>query len=41
MIINSNVKRVVYIQPYPDTDALDFFSEAGVEVVNIPISDFA
>lgn len=41
MIINSNIRRVVYIQPYPDTDALDFFSESGVEVVNIAISDFA
>ncbi|MDW7731033.1 MAG: cytidine/deoxycytidylate deaminase family protein [Methanolobus sp.] len=36
MIINSNIKRVVYIQPYPDTDALGFFADAGVEVVNIP-----
>jgi dCMP deaminase len=41
MIINSNIKRVVYIQPYPDTDALGFFEDAGVEVVNIPVSDFA
>jgi dCMP deaminase len=41
MIINSNIKRVVYIQPYPDTDALGFFEDAGVEIVNIPISDFA
>lgn len=36
MIINSNIKKVVYIQPYPDTDALDFFADADVEVVNIP-----
>ncbi|MBN2110094.1 MAG: cytidine/deoxycytidylate deaminase family protein [Methanosarcinaceae archaeon] len=36
MIINSNIKKVVYIHPYPDTDALDFFADAGVEVVNIP-----
>ncbi|MBP1908066.1 deoxycytidylate deaminase [Methanolobus bombayensis] len=41
MIINSNIKRVVYIQPYPDTDALCFFKDSGVEVVNIQISDFA
>ena len=41
VFINSNIKRVVYIQPYPDTDALEFFSQAGVEVVNMPISDFA
>lgn len=37
MIINANIKRVVYIQPYPDTDALGFFEEAGLEVVSIPL----
>ena len=36
MIINSKIKRVVYIQPYPDTDAIGFFADSGVEVVNIP-----
>ncbi len=41
MIINSNIKKVVYINTYPDTDSLEFFSVAGVEVMNIPISDFA
>ncbi|ETA67603.1 MAG: dCMP deaminase [Methanolobus sp.] len=41
MIINSNIKKVVYIQPYPDADSLVFFEESGVEVVNIPVSDFA
>lgn len=41
MIINSHIKRVVYIQHYPDTDSLDFFSQSCVEVVNMPISDFA
>ncbi len=40
MIINSNIKRVVYIQSYPDNDALDFFEDSGVEVVNMQISDF-
>jgi dCMP deaminase len=35
MIINANIKRVVYIQPYPDTDALSFFADAGVEVVSM------
>ena len=32
MIINSNIKRVVYATLYPDTDSLDFFRDAGVEV---------
>ena len=36
MIINSNIKRVVYATPYPDTDSLKFFREAGVEVEYIP-----
>jgi len=32
MIINSNIKRVVYATLYPDTDSLNFFRNAGVEV---------
>ena len=36
MIINSNIKRVVYATPYPDTDSLNFFRDAGVEVEYIP-----
>ncbi len=32
MIINSNIKRVVYTTLYPDTDSLNFFKNAGVEV---------
>ena len=32
MIINSNIKRVVYATPYPDTDSFTFFRDAGVEV---------
>jgi len=35
MIINANIKRVVYITPYPDTGALGFFKDAGVEVVQM------
>jgi dCMP deaminase len=35
MIINSNIKRVVYLTSYPDTDALEFFRDAGVEVENL------
>ncbi len=38
MIINSNIRRVVYITPYPDTDALQFFKEAGVQVDNLPLT---
>ncbi|AKB76456.1 dCMP deaminase [Methanosarcina lacustris Z-7289] len=36
MLINSNIKRVVYSIPYPDTDSLEFFRSAGVEVEYIP-----
>ncbi|NKQ38268.1 MAG: cytidine deaminase [Methanosarcinales archaeon] len=34
MIINANIKRVVYINAYPDKNTLQFFSDAGVELVN-------
>lgn len=32
MIINSKIKRVVFANNYPDTEALMFFESAGVEV---------
>ncbi len=32
MIINSKIKRVVFNNNYPDTEALRFFESAGVEV---------
>lgn len=35
MIINAKIKRVVYVTPYPDNDAIDFFKDAGVEVVQM------
>lgn len=35
MIINSNIKKVVYATLYPDTDSLEFFKDAGVEVEHI------
>ena len=35
MIINANIKRVVYLTPYPDPDSMGFFHNAGVEVVNL------
>jgi len=39
MIINSNIERVVYLTSYPDTDALEFFRDAGVEVENLQPSN--
>lgn len=33
MIINAHIKRVVYAISYPDSTALEFFNEAGVEIV--------
>ncbi|MBN1134410.1 MAG: cytidine/deoxycytidylate deaminase family protein [Methanosarcinaceae archaeon] len=35
MIINAKIKRVVYVTPYPDNDAIDFFKDSGVEVVQM------
>ncbi|MCK4459653.1 MAG: cytidine/deoxycytidylate deaminase family protein [Methanosarcinales archaeon] len=35
MIINANIVRVVFTQAYPDSRALEFFEEAGVEVVRM------
>ncbi len=32
MIINSKIRRVVFTNNYPDTEALRFFENAGVEV---------
>jgi dCMP deaminase len=36
MIINSNIKRVVYANLYPDTDSLEFFRDANMKVEYIP-----
>jgi dCMP deaminase len=33
MIINSKIARVVYLNPYPDDEAIKFFKTAGVDVV--------
>ncbi|MCD6206801.1 MAG: cytidine/deoxycytidylate deaminase family protein [Methanosarcinales archaeon] len=33
MIINASIVRVVFKQAYPDARALEFFREAGIEVV--------
>ncbi|WP_440952884.1 deoxycytidylate deaminase [Methanococcoides sp. FTZ1] len=39
MIINSNIKRVVFSTKYPDTDTPEFFKAAGVEMVNLQSDD--
>ena len=36
IIINSQIQRVVYGNPYPDDEALRFLELAGVEVAMIP-----
>ena len=35
MIINSEIKKVVYKEGYPDKEAGKFFKESGIEVVTI------
>ena len=35
MMINARVKKVVYMQSYPDQTALDFLQLAGIEVVRV------
>jgi dCMP deaminase len=35
MMINAQVKRVVYAESYPDRTALDFLQQAGIEVARI------
>ncbi|MGM0771136.1 MAG: deoxycytidylate deaminase [Halobacteriota archaeon] len=39
MIINSNIKRVVFRTKYPDNDAPEFFRAAGVEMVNLQLEN--
>ncbi|MBW6517602.1 MAG: cytidine/deoxycytidylate deaminase family protein [ANME-2 cluster archaeon] len=38
MIINSNIKKVVFSNNYPDEEAIRFFDKAGVEIVSFPVS---
>jgi len=33
MMINAGIKKVVYANPYPDAEALEFLKQANVEVV--------
>ena len=35
MMINARVRKVVYLQSYPDQTALDFLQQAGIEVVRM------
>ncbi len=35
MMINAQVKRVVYAQSYPDGTALEFLKQAGIEIVRL------
>lgn len=35
MLINAKIKRVVFKNRYPDTKALEFFEDTGVEVVQL------
>jgi len=37
MIINAGLQRVVYAGHYPDTNAVDFLNEAGVELEAYPL----
>ena len=32
LILQSGIKRLVYIQDYKDTSGLDFLKEAGIEI---------
>jgi dCMP deaminase len=36
LILQSGIARMVYIEKYKDTTALDFLIQAGIEVVHIP-----
>ncbi len=37
MIINAGLQRVVYAGQYPDTNAVDFLNQAGVELQAYPL----
>jgi len=36
MIINSRIKRVVFLNAYPDKTSIDFLEQAKVEIVRMP-----
>lgn len=35
MIVNANIKKVVYKKDYPDSDSVKLFQEAGIEIKKI------
>ena len=35
MLINASIKRIVFANGYPDTDAIEMLNEAGVEICKI------
>jgi dCMP deaminase len=37
MMINARIKRVVYKDGYPDEEALRFLTQAGMEIVQMPL----
>jgi len=37
LIINSGIKKVVYIQPYPDEFAIELMNEANIKMVQLSI----
>jgi dCMP deaminase len=39
MLINAHIRRVVFENSYPDREALSFFKNAGVEVVQLRYED--
>ncbi len=39
MLINANVNKIVYGTVYPDTQALNFFEKAGVEVKQLTLNN--
>lgn len=39
MLINANVNKIVYGTVYPDTEALNFFEKAGVEVKQLTLNN--
>lgn len=36
MLINGKIKRVIYLNEYPDKTSLEFLKQAGVEVTRMP-----
>jgi dCMP deaminase len=39
MLINANIKKVVFGMVYPDKEALDFLNKAGIEIEQMPVNN--